>query len=60
MMEYSTTASALLTIMMLAAVLLAWGGVKLRRLPENRSKGTLMVVAAAVLLANVLIWTVPL
>ena len=42
---------------MIAAFVLAAGGVKLALQPENRSRGLLMIVAAAVLVANVLIWT---
>lgn len=42
---------------MIAAFLLVAGGIALARRGE-RQKGVLMIVAAAVLAANVLIWTV--
>lgn len=44
------------TIAMLAAFALAFFGAKLARGPE-RTKGILMLVMAAVLVGNVLIWT---
>lgn len=44
------------TIAMLAAFALAWFGAKLLRTPE-RTKGVLMLVMAAVLVGNVVIWT---
>lgn len=50
----SAAASA---IAMLAAIALAIGGVALMRRPEARTKGTLMLVMAGVLVANVAIWT---
>ncbi len=59
-MRITGFAAALLAVMVIASVLLLWGGVKLARTGENRSKGLLMILAAAVLFANVLIWTVPL
>lgn len=42
---------------MIAAFLLIAGGIAMIRRAE-RQKGALMIVAAAVLIANVLIWTV--
>ena len=42
---------------MVAAFLLAAGGVKLAMSREQRSRGLLMLAAAAVLIGNVLIWT---
>lgn len=42
---------------MLAAFVLAAGGVKLAMTRENRVRGLLMIGAAAVLVANVLVWT---
>lgn len=50
-------ASAAMAIAMIAAFLLIAGGIALIRRGE-RQKGVLMIVAAAVLIANVLIWTV--
>ena len=46
-----------MALAMLAAFVLAAGGVKLAMTPENRIRGLLMIVAAAVLVGNVLIWT---
>ena len=48
--------SLILSVLMIAAVLLAAGGAHLLRRGE-RFKGGLMLVAAAVALGNVLIWT---
>ncbi len=50
----SATAMALGVI---ASFLLAIGGVRLMLAAETRSRGALMLVAAAVLMINVLIWT---
>ena len=49
--------SAAMAIAMIAAFLLILGGVKLMRRQDSRGKGVLMLVAAAVLVGNVLIWT---
>jgi high-affinity Fe2+/Pb2+ permease len=46
-----------MALAMLAAFVLAAGGVKLAMKPETRARGLLMLVAAAVLVGNVLIWT---
>ena len=43
---------------MIAAFLLVAAGVKLALSREYRSRGLLMLAAAAVLVGNVLIWTV--
>ena len=45
------------SIAMLAALALVIGGVRLVRRPAERTKGVLMLVCAAVLVGNVLIWT---
>jgi len=50
-------ASGAMALAMLAAFALTAGGLKLALNPENRSRGLLMIVAAAVLVGNVLIWT---
>lgn len=50
------SASLLLSILMLAAGALVWGGVVQVRRGVRR--GWLMLVAALVLVGNVLIWTV--
>jgi high-affinity Fe2+/Pb2+ permease len=55
MNEFSSGA---MTLAMLAAMLLAGAGVKLTFKRETRSRGILMVVAAAVLVTNVLIWSI--
>ena len=47
-----------MAIAMIAAFLLVIGGMRLLRQPENRKRGGLMLVAAAVLIGNVAIWTV--
>jgi high-affinity Fe2+/Pb2+ permease len=50
--------SAAMAIAMIAAFLLAIGGVKLALAKESRGRGFLMIGAAAVLVMNVLIWTI--
>jgi hypothetical protein len=57
-MEMGTVAAATLTIAMIAVFLLTAGGARLVIRRENRQKGWLMIVAAMVLLGNVLIWTI--
>jgi hypothetical protein len=47
-----------MTIAMLAAFLLLGGGVKLAFSRQTRAKGALMIVAAIVIVMNVMIWTV--
>jgi high-affinity Fe2+/Pb2+ permease len=44
-------------IAMVAAFVLVWFGVRLAMRPDTRTKGVLMVVMAAVLVGNVLVWT---
>ena len=53
-----TIASAALAIAMIAALLLIAGGIKLAASGEHRKQGLLMILAALVLVANVLIWTI--
>ncbi|MEO6580021.1 MAG: hypothetical protein ABIN83_02570 [Sphingomicrobium sp.] len=48
---------AALALAMIAALLLFLSGAKLLVRGEDRKRGVLMVLAAMVLLANVLIWT---
>jgi high-affinity Fe2+/Pb2+ permease len=55
MSDVSGIASA---IAMVAALVLAAGGVKLALARQTRGRGILMLVAAAVLVMNVMIWTV--
>ena len=50
-------AGGAMAVAMIAAFLLAAAGVKLALGREYRSRGLLMIVAATVLVANVLIWT---
>lgn len=54
-MDFAALAMA---IAMLAAFALVFGGVKLALKPEDRKRGVLMIVAAAVLVGNVLMWTI--
>ena len=49
--------SAVMAIAMIAAFLLVIGGTRLAARKEDRVRGILMIGAAAVLVANVLIWT---
>jgi hypothetical protein len=53
-----TIASAALAIAMIAVFLLVAGGIRLVSRGEHRHQGWLMIVAAMVLLGNVLVWTV--
>jgi hypothetical protein len=46
-----------MALAMIAAFILAAGGVKLMFSPEDRGRGLLMLAAAGVLVGNVLIWT---
>ena len=46
----------ILSLLMLAAFALTLGGIHLIRKREERGKGALMLVAAAVAFVNVLIW----
>ena len=54
-----STFDAMLSITMLVIAALAWGGIVLLKRGADRRRGILMLVAAAVLLGNVLLWTVP-
>ena len=47
-----------MAIAMVAAFLLVAGGVKLMLERQTRLRGVLMIVAALVLVTNVMIWTV--
>ena len=49
--------SVLLSILMIGAFLLVGGGAYLIATARDRRKGALMLVAAAVLVGNVLVWT---
>ena len=50
--------SAVLAVAMIAAFLLAMGGLHLMIRRRERGKGLLMIAAALVIVANVAIWTV--
>jgi len=50
--------SAAMGLAMVVAFLLLAGGVKLALDRQTRSRGALMIVAALVLVMNVMIWTV--
>ena len=50
--------SGALALAMIAAFLLAAAGTKLALARETRARGALMIVAALVLVTNVMIWTV--
>lgn len=52
-----TFAATALSLTVLATIALTAGGLWLVGKGKNRKQGTLMLVAAAVLLANVLIWS---
>ena len=54
----SNFSSLALTVAMIAASLLIVGGVKLAMVRQTRVRGVLMVVVAAVIVMNVMIWTV--
>ncbi len=53
-----TIASGALALAMIAAFLLTAGGIRLITRGEHRKQGWLMLVAALVLVGNVLVWTV--
>jgi len=53
-----TIASTALAIAMIAAFLLTAGGIRLITGREHARQGWLMIVAAMVLVGNVLVWTV--
>ncbi|MBA4761663.1 hypothetical protein [Sphingomonas sp.] len=55
--ELSPAANMTLSLLLIAAVVLVWGGVTMIR-KGDRTKGVLMIVCAVVLVGNVLIWTV--
>ncbi len=48
-----------LTIMMFAAFILLWAAWKMRTDPELRQKMILMIATALIIIANVVIWTLP-
>jgi multisubunit Na+/H+ antiporter MnhB subunit len=50
-------AAGAMAVAMLAAFALVFGAVRMARKPEDRRRAALMIVAAAVLVGNVLVWT---
>ena len=54
----SNLSSAAPAIAMIAAFLLIVGSVRLLRQRQSKSRGVLMLLAALVLVMNVMIWTV--
>jgi high-affinity Fe2+/Pb2+ permease len=50
--------SLVMAVAMVAALLLIVGGVKLALNRQTRGRGILMIVAALVMVMNVMIWTV--
>ena len=55
MQNFSALAMA---VAMVAAILLLIGGIRLLRVRYNRTKGIMMIIAAGVIVMNVMIWTV--
>jgi hypothetical protein len=55
-MEYFS--SIVMGLAMVAALLLAAGGVRLALVRQTRGRGLLMLAAALVMVMNVMIWTV--
>jgi hypothetical protein len=53
------SAAVILSMLMVAAIALGWGGTWLIVKGRDRKRAVLMLVAAAVMLANVLIWAWP-
>ena len=49
---------AVLAVAMIATFLLTLGGIRLTRARQSRKQGVLMIIAALVILMNVMIWTV--
>jgi len=52
--------ATLLSVAIIAAFALAVGALNLLRKRQDRKRAILMLVAAAVLVGNVMIWTIPL
>jgi hypothetical protein len=57
-MPTSGLGATFLSILMIAAFALAAGGIHLLIRRDDRKKGILMLLAAAVMFGNVLVWTV--
>jgi hypothetical protein len=52
-------ANILFPIALIGVAALVWGGIKIIRQGARKHQGVLMLIAALVLLLNVLIWVVP-
>jgi tetraacyldisaccharide-1-P 4'-kinase len=50
-------AGTAMAVAMVAAFALLFGGVRMAMRPSDRRRGALMIVAAVVLVGNVLVWT---
>ncbi len=57
-MEMNNLTATAMAVAVISAVLLAFGGSRLARSHSTRTRGYLMLGAAAVLIMNVMIWTV--
>jgi hypothetical protein len=55
--KVETLTEAAMALAVISSFLLGFGGVRIVTGRADRAKGILMIAAAAVLLANVLIWT---
>lgn len=56
--QLGALAGTMLSVLVIAALVLAWGGWRMITKRGDRQKGTLMLACAFVLVVNVLIWTV--
>jgi hypothetical protein len=56
--DLETLTSAAMALAMISAFLLGFAGFRMVTGREHRARGALMLAAAAVLVANVLIWTI--
>jgi hypothetical protein len=58
MLGLETLTSTAMALAVICAFLLGFAGFRIVTGKANRARGALMIAAAAVLIANVLIWTV--
>jgi hypothetical protein len=58
MLALDTLTSTAMALAVICAFLLGFAGFRILTGRANRARGALMIAAAAVLIANVLIWTV--
>ena len=52
-----TLSDWIMALAVIAAFLLIAGGIRLTRVRQSRNQGVLMMIAALVILMNVMIWT---